>query len=407
MILALRSTRLWAFTLVAVSVQNAWWAPFGDCRFDELLKESAGEYFSLADPNTCPVFQALLPELLSDKGQEDRLCEHDIAETTFLTSQVDHAFAGRGTRVALSRFLGFLKRHRVEDRPAWGLRKLALFAWGLTTGRLLQKEKHAKDTMKIIVVAKPEDDPGTLAAQEKNADGMRLKYDNRMHLALQFYLDDENKRRLDLITEAMQPISLWHGRQNSKLRTVENSCSWLEEMCSGKYFECLRATIHTYLDHGALRKMGFVMELKEVGDLQAEVSVGHCFVAMEDDYADLLLNLSLTLVACRLRRLLWLSWGWPCKFVLVSSCDMAVAEGALKDLKQDWNNFLAVREALGAEHALVQRSVFQTRIVLQMVLLCQSAAWIVTPALVALAKEQATGIISTQVIEDGMAVQRR
>ena len=66
--------------------------------------------------------------------------------------------------------------------------------------------------------------------------------------------------------------------------------------------------------------------------MQAEVSVGHGFVAMEDDYADLLLNLSLTLVACRLRRLLWLSWGWPCKFVLVSSCDMAVAEGALKDL---------------------------------------------------------------------------
>ena len=68
----------WSLLLLLVPCFNIFHGPFEEDRFFHIVKEAVQEYFLVADPCSCPVFQHYLPYILQDRGEEERITESGI-----------------------------------------------------------------------------------------------------------------------------------------------------------------------------------------------------------------------------------------------------------------------------------------------------------------------------------------
>jgi hypothetical protein len=76
--LSIKRTGHWSFLLLMVASFNIVHGPFEEDRFYNVVKEAVLEYFTVADPATCPIFQHYLPYILQDRGEEERLTEEGV-----------------------------------------------------------------------------------------------------------------------------------------------------------------------------------------------------------------------------------------------------------------------------------------------------------------------------------------
>lgn len=76
--LAIKRTGHWSSLLLLVSTFNVFHGPYEEDRFYHVVKEAVQEYFLVADPSTCPIFQHYMPYILQDRGEEERIAEEGI-----------------------------------------------------------------------------------------------------------------------------------------------------------------------------------------------------------------------------------------------------------------------------------------------------------------------------------------
>ena len=108
-----------------------WNVPHGpwceDVRWRQVMQVVA-EHFEVEQPHMCPLFHALAPSILRDRGSGSRIGEDGIEEVVWSWLQEESPWRIKGDKVSLNRFLGAIQTGRRED-SLWRMR---LFGYMLT-----------------------------------------------------------------------------------------------------------------------------------------------------------------------------------------------------------------------------------------------------------------------------------
>ena len=86
--LAIRSAGLWGHLLVWVVTANVDFCPFREDRFFNELQLALREYFHVADPRTCPLFQERVVGILEDDGASQTLRSEDTVDRVWEDASV-------------------------------------------------------------------------------------------------------------------------------------------------------------------------------------------------------------------------------------------------------------------------------------------------------------------------------
>lgn len=79
---AVKDCNMWSHLLVFVVAANVDYGPFNEQRFFETLKGSFAEYLEVAD-HKCPLFTDMLPRILADEGEAERIGCADTPQIVF------------------------------------------------------------------------------------------------------------------------------------------------------------------------------------------------------------------------------------------------------------------------------------------------------------------------------------
>jgi hypothetical protein len=76
--LSIKRAGHWSLLLLVTACFNIFHGPFEEDRFWHTVKDAVAEYFLVADPHSCPIFQYYLPLILDDRDEAERLTEEGI-----------------------------------------------------------------------------------------------------------------------------------------------------------------------------------------------------------------------------------------------------------------------------------------------------------------------------------------
>ncbi len=127
----------------------------------------------------------------------------------------------------------------------------------------------------------------------------------------------------------------------------------------------------------------------------------------EDTYAALSGSLALSLVGHRLSRCWWMLRGWPARLVLCLGGD-DLAKLVIALFRRDYDNFMELKRDIRVAGAkeIVDRSIFNLKVVMQDVLILQSKGWKFDAEYREHLVKVNSRIISSQVCEDGFNRQK-
>ncbi len=147
-------------------------------------------------------------------------------------------------------------------------------------------------------------------------------------------------------------------------------------------------------------EMGFCVRF---GKLESSLHLDHPYVCMENENAEFAWSFCLGMVGHRIVRMLWLLRGWPVCFAAAGVDDRDVQGRVLDRLKSDFDLFGKLKEQADCDlaAAMVDRSCFQTFAVRQLVACAALDQWQPSQRLSQLARDHNSGIVSSQVTEDG------
>lgn len=215
--------------------------------------------------------------------------------------------------------------------------------------------------------------------------------------------DPENQSRQRLITSATGPWEAWHSLQNTRLRSTDDTIEWSQEQITGSYMAVQHEVFAKMRDTNTLDYIGFELDFFSEEFEGLHPSSVQC--ARQDDLADNLGSLAVSLGFMRVRRSAWLLSGWParsCLFLMEDRKDAAISE-----LKCDWQNYqqLVAMSTTEAKR-LVHRSVFKLTPVLQLVRVLAAPEWSLTGDARGHITSRNQRLLGSQIVEDGFREQR-
>lgn len=225
-----------------------------------------------------------------------------------------------------------------------------------------------------------------------------------------FKLEPDTAKLQDIILIFGEPVERWHSDQNKTNRSCKGTCDWFLDECTGKFMEPLCDVMSIFSDSGKLQECGFT-----VHDIDLPLNLAgldehesHPIVQEEHERAAVAGVFGLELVAARLTRCLWFLEGWPAKSSLFYHASEEVRARAASKFAKDLHNHNTIAKEGGVFwKAVNRRSVFNTTAVKQIAAILEESEGKVTPAVQAHHRSKYSGLMASQVNEDGFQRERR
>ena len=198
--LTLRDSGLYAHQLLINLARNIF--SFDEGRRHVDTAEAVAEYCALTNPHERPLFEAMLPLLLEDRGEQDRRSEP-------------------GTRALGLMYVCLATGAYSEGLIAQAYRERSRLA--------PQQQLHSEDI-----------GPKKLGAQA--VAGMRAATRNQLAIACIMYTNPENRCRQRALRVVGGPTVDWHSAQNQRLQSCPEALRWQTDQAGGRYLEHLRQT---------------------------------------------------------------------------------------------------------------------------------------------------------------------
>lgn len=441
---SLKACGRWGWFLVSMVAFNSLHGPWAECGFYEKMRAGANEYLLMLsrEGTDCPLLSFYLEEILVESGDlgghagtdasrrvvKERLgvparnprvlsfghcicvCTMCVSPLPLVTLFVQELaeFDGLqrvGAKISLNRFFGAVTKFRTEMSTRWHRYLLLLSYRAIAVGEMTGASITGA-VAKRIRSAQPGGGVGSsMKAGDSELQRLRAACKNTMDLACAFLGDKQNLVTWWIIEVVGRPSSEWHSRQNTQLRSSSSSLTWLLQQLSGDFNSMLRHTLEPLFVATGVACMRFsVLSTKFEQSLFPE----HPYVAEQNENAQFALDYAMALVGNRLWRTWWLLRGWPSRFSRMASERDEDRQAVLQELRVDYELFKKLPEY--AFHplavAFAKRSVFKTAACRQLVACAEEEGWQPTPRLVELARSHASGVISSQVVEDGFHVMR-
>jgi hypothetical protein len=105
--LAIKGVRKWWHIQAMTIARNHPYGPYGQAMWFKQLQDATKEYFAKAAPSTCPMFEYYFDALLKGRGWQHRRSEEGIEQVLWLELQNAEAFAFKGDKIGLSRWMAY------------------------------------------------------------------------------------------------------------------------------------------------------------------------------------------------------------------------------------------------------------------------------------------------------------
>ena len=332
--------------------------PFGpykeDWRFHQ-IRDHMKHNFAKNTARTQPLFQALANhiiaayEALGHFFSEDS--EKDVQAWNLLKDRA--WFSKQGRRITLCRFLAFISglKHHL---PEW-----ALHLWERTYVALEEDYFKNKSLQRLIIKPTRSEamQDGTVPTGESigwDDKQFRSCCQNSVVVSAMVLSDWSNLRYCRIILAAAQRAQEWHSSTNKALRCSDDIEKWIVAQCTGAFMEHVTSIVFACESPALLQEAQFMVSAS---------TCRHCDdgeVICEDEFADTFGQICSSLAAHRLRRMLWLVWGWPWSMSAV--LEESYADETMKRFDTDlhvWTALQSSKNQVKEVQRLIQRHPFQ------------------------------------------------
>ena len=401
--LAVRDAALHWHVAVGVQVMSLDCGPWEQQRWFQTGREAVTEMMDLSDCED-GVFQKLLKfarrEMTDWTEDFDEGCDDDE-----VWKSLRAVFEHKMEKVAKTRWFQYVTAMR-GFLGSWSRRLSVLIYVSLSLG--LIKDTMAPDMMKVRVKeADPHEDIKKCSTKkdEEEVNKVRLACKNSMVFTV-FMLSSRNFYYINVaVVELAWPVQKYHSDQNKLSRSAKESLEFWTAAAKDGVYEQVNGVVAKLDDEEFLKKVGLsvrgcccltTLEL-ELEDPTAEA---------EDDRADMIGRLAMSLVARRLRSGACYN-GWP--FRLAALLDAEEAPKVLEQLKQQHDDYTAALDPAlkGAFWKTIrERLPFRWAKMQQVLLLSAASEWRMSDKLKELVTRDFGGVTQTKLIEDGVRTVR-
>ena len=363
------------------------------------LKQAEEMIYDVFTPEDCASFNIMLPDMLKELARMSQSAHGlDGKEAWELLREYDF-FSRTGARVTLCRFMAWLRAARVL-LSKWHCSHWVIQTLAIEMDFLQGAQFTEKIAMKGNLVQKALDQDTTSSAIP-SVDGKALKSccQNAVVVGLMLLDDPANRRLLSIMTLPCMPLDSLHSDQNKKCRSVDDNRSYAAEVVNGGLMKVCKEIIQVLGDPSAMDECDFIMGDNALGMLHAQE------ICAEDEWAAMLADICMQLVAHRIRRKMY-CFGWPHLAIGLSNGDAIRGLKLLAKLKSDYNAWQWLKGKAGHPDvdALLRRSQFNNVAVQQLAQICIQEKWEFTRVLLQWILEHFAGCFGSQVVEDFFSV---
>lgn len=186
------------------------------------------------------MFMNLYPRILSDTGEEDRVCEPGLDEKVF--RGLPDVFRTMQQRIGMSRWFGFLDSAKAFLK-VWHARLLVQLYLCLQLGIPLPSGS-------VDALAKAPSAAGSsgdlpkepTSKQSEEVRKLRAACKNAMqHLSTVVLADDHMLFVSKLVCFLAEPVRSWHSEQSRGLRSCDECAGWYCSQALGEWFNSVAA----------------------------------------------------------------------------------------------------------------------------------------------------------------------
>ena len=405
--LILADASLYGFSLLFITANNCVFGPWSSCMWFQTIVQGYCKYLNVATLSD-PLFLHLLPLLLYDRGQRERLTEPGIEEETWHSLRESLWLQAKGIKASLGRWFTLLEAIE-EGLPEWHLRLLVL----LYLGHLLGFATRSDDaTVASAFSTARKSTPTTassrrITASNKPIQDLRRRCKNTLHLCLVFYSDIKFNYFARIMKVMTKPLHNDFSSRRKFLRDPKQSLIYAGEMACGDTLNVLNETIKILQQTVSLQEMGFRIELPVGGyDVATDELLDE-----EIEYAGIAGSLLLSTLKTRGRlHLLW-TRNFPNALAgVIASEDPDKRFSVMRKFQRSYDAFIEAEYNVGTSSLEWQRfldkSIFMLPIVRACVARAQVAAWQPSDAFVAYVSNIYGGFVNSALVEDLVGKER-
>lgn len=290
--------------LVSVNVPHG---PIRDGWRLQQIKECLGRCYDSNTPETTPLFMSMAAHLIEAFEKQGFEWATDL-EKKSKEQQVWEALRERnrlqkhGRRTQLVRFLALVQALRTH-LPNWWV-DLWERTWVALEEDFLKGRSLAR--MVIKAPAAPEGETTTNPDHMQWDDKQfRACCQNAVVVSVLVLSSLSNRRYLSMMWAASRSCEMWHGKQNKQNRSSAGCTDFMVEQSVGGFHEHITEILSSLGSISDLRDAGFTV------DKDAAQMMDPHELLCEDDFGDTFGMLVVHLLTARLRRVMWLTVGWP------------------------------------------------------------------------------------------------
>ena len=396
-ILTLRRMRLYDFWILLIVWCNIPWGPDADELRRNQVDACMARVFSEESPTTNVLFQHFAKDIhtsLRRQGVElPGESSWDVEVWDYLESQ--HAMWKMERKCNLSRWMSTVELPE-KMMPHW-----PRLLWERTQLALdCDFMKGAKLHERLVVRERPTVEgvgPGSTSNIQIDDRTLKSCCQNAVAVGVAFASESDNERVASLVLGVSVPVKKWQGHCQKVCVSAKQNREWLADQCTGGFMAHVAEIMGSVDDLDLLVRSEFVIDERIPESEQMGVLV------VENDFATLMGQTALTMSGLRVRRCLWLIYGWPCAWFSILGSDDKGRTDVMWRFLEDMSIFDEAQKLDGKGDNLkliVRRHLGNLVAVQQFREILNATEETVSTAVVDFVSERATGIYHTPLIDE-------
>ena len=399
--LALKDSGCWSLCMIGLVLLNLDHGPWEGARWHSESQQAALEYNRLANAE-CPLFLQHLPRICLETGR--RLQDANPEMAAEIWESLPDAVQKKLPHVGFSRWFAFFDSMDVLTK-LWSQRLLFYEYICLQLGTPVGSKKEKV----VVALERRNEDEDVRKSTTKNDQAEVRKARSACKNTLEFAALVMQDRCFWMICRGLCSLSAfvrdWHGEQNKRNRSCQESVSWMLGMASGEGADSCRETLKQLQSEAFLEELGMPTAALPAG--VGSLDAGHPLVVEEREVVGKLADYAWSLCKRRLRSLGWHSETYPGMFALLLSKDEGLSKYALATMKDDWDCWERLRVEKGPFwKKLQERSPFRCIHTQQIFKLLRASAWEASEVVRDVVEKHFAAITQTKVVEDSVRLAR-
>lgn len=224
---------------------------------------------------------------------------------------------------------------------------------------------------------------------------LRSCAENSVIISAMMLSEDSHRRIVGCFLAGLSILRKWTGRCLKEVRSADGNEAWFQAEANGRCMEHISEIVAQLANPQVLEQLGFLRTSEKAS---SEDFLEHI---TDDEVADYLGQILLSLAFARLKRMLWLLCGWPWAMIGVLG-GPSQREKLMARFKEDvavWEAFQAFDAPQAVHRRLQKRHCFQTVSCQQLICVAKDTRPTRNDELVSLMKRRARCAVPTKAVE--------